>query len=152
MASRHGMNRSGANVKPIHSNVQATVLVSCEAEAPVLRLTADISFWGGVDPNSGKIIDQRHPQYGQSVAGKILLMQRSIGSSSGSSILLELMKQGCGPEGVILVEADLIITLGVVVSREMQFGSIPVVQVSASDYETLGDVVCIDQSGLISNI
>ena len=46
----------------------------------VLALTAPISFWGGVDPRTGTIIDARHPQCGQSVAGRVLGLPGTIGS------------------------------------------------------------------------
>ncbi len=84
-----------------------------------MKLTADISLWGGIDPRTGAIIDTRHPQYGQSIAGKVLAMHRAIGSTSGSSIILELLQRTRGPLGIIVIEADFIVTLGVVVAREM---------------------------------
>ncbi|MFC1689682.1 aconitase X swivel domain-containing protein [Pseudomonadota bacterium] len=113
--------------------LSARVLIEGEAKGQLLRLESDISLWGGVDPCTGKVIDSRHPQFGECVGGKILAMNRSIGSSSGSSILLELLRLGCGPSGIILTEADFIVTLGAVVAREMDFGQIPVFQVSAKD-------------------
>jgi len=118
----------------------------------VLKLDADISFWGGVDPASGTIIDRRHPQYGQSVAGKIVAMYRSIGSSSGSSILLELFRRKRAPSGIILVEADFIISLGAVVAKEMDFTGIPVVCVSPAGFAALPLEVEINLSGEISAI
>jgi len=128
------------------------VLIEGRAEGPVLKLGADISLWGGVDPRTGTIIDARHPQYGQSIAGKILAMNRSIGSSSGSSILLELLQRRCGPLGIILIEVDFIVTLGVVVAREMKFGDIPVVQVARADLSLLPGTVRINPNGKIESL
>ena len=129
--------------------LQSKVLLEGYARGPVLKLTADISFWGGVDPLSGEIIHRQHPQFGESVAGKILAMQRSIGSSSGSSVLLELFRRGRAPLGIILVEVDLVISLAAVVAREMKFGNIPLVCVNSSVFFNLPDVVTINQSGEI---
>lgn len=128
---------------------QSTVLIAGFARGRLLQLTDNISFWGGVDPASGKIIDRRHAQYGESVVGKILAMNCSIGSSSGSSVLLELMQNKLGPRGIILAEVDLVVTLGVVVAKEMQFGNIPVVQVSKSQQYTLPEKVTINIKGEI---
>ena len=139
------MRQAGINM----DYLQSRVLLEGSAQGPVLKLTADISFWGGVDPLSGKIIHRQHPQFGESVAGKILAMQRSIGSSSGSSVLLELFRRGRSPLGIILVEVDLIISLGAVVAKEMKFGNIPVVRVSSSEFLKLPDVVTINLSGEI---
>ena len=129
--------------------MQSKVLLTGSAEGPVLKLDADISFWGGVDPHSGHIIDRRHPQFGESVAGKILVMHRSIGSSSGSSILLELFRRKRAPSGIILAEADLVISLGAVVAKEMDFGEIPVVCVPPDSFSGLPEVLSISRSGEI---
>ena len=45
-----------------------------DASGAVLTLRTGLSFWGGVDPDTGNIIDIHHPNYGECVAGKILLM------------------------------------------------------------------------------
>ena len=127
--------------------LSSKVLIEGEAQAAILRLESDISFWGGVDPTSGLLIDRRHPQAGEHVDGKILAMTRSIGSSSGSSILLELLRLNCGPAGIILVEADFILTLGAVVAREMNYGNIPVVQVSPEVFSQLPDSARIERNG-----
>ena len=104
----------------------ATILLPGAAEGDVLRFDRPLSFWGGVDPKSGEIIDPRHPQFGQRLAGRILATERAIGSSSGSSVMLELLAQNLGPAGILLTEPDAILTLGIVVAREMGYGAIPV--------------------------
>lgn len=113
------------------------VLLSGTAEGELLRLDRPLSFWGGVDPITGDITDPRHPQCGVNLAGRILAMERSIGSSSSSSILLELMARQKAPAGLILTEPDAILTLGVIVAREMGYGSIPVFIVTS---ERLGQI------------
>ena len=139
------MTQHGVDV----SALSARVLIPGEAHGRVLWLTADISFWGGVDPRSGVIIDQRHPQSGEYLKDRILVVRRSIGSSSGSSVLLELFKRNCAPSGIILAEADLVISLGVVVAREMSLASIPVVQLKASDFPRLPGMLEIGAEGKI---
>jgi len=118
-------------------SIKSKVLLEGAVTGPLLKLSADISFWGGVDPCTGKIIDRRHPEFGRFISGKILAMNRSIGSSSGSSILLELLRVDRGPLGIILVQPDFIVTLGAVVAREMGFGNIPVVQVDPAEFSRL---------------
>jgi predicted aconitase with swiveling domain len=87
--------------------------------APCLALTAPISFWGGVDPRSGEIIDARHPQRGRNVAGTVLALPGTIGSSSASAVLLELVHAGKAPAAILIAEPDAILLLGLVVAREM---------------------------------
>lgn len=87
--------------------------------ATCLALTAPISFWGGVDPRSGAIIDARHPQRGQSIAGLVLALPGTIGSSSASAVLLELVHAGKAPAAILMHEPDAILLLGLIVAREM---------------------------------
>lgn len=87
--------------------------------APTLTLTAPISFWGGVDPKTSMIADVRHPQHGEPIAGKILFLPGTIGSSSASAVLLELIHAGIAPVAIIMHEPDAILLLGVLVAREM---------------------------------
>ena len=96
------------------------VLVEGEAgEGPALLLTAPISFWGGVDPKSGRIVDVRHPQHGETIAGKVLFLSGTVGSSSASAVLLELVRNGHAPAAIIMHEPDAILLLGLIVAKEM---------------------------------
>ena len=100
--------------------LRAEVLLAgqaCAAEA--LVLTAPISFWGGVNPKTGLIADVRHPQHGLSVAGRVLCLPGTIGSSSAAAVLLELVHAGLAPAALILHEPDAILLLGLIVAREM---------------------------------
>ena len=82
-------------------------------------LTAPISFWGGVDPQSGRIADVRHPQHGETIAGRVLFIPGTIGSSSASAVLMELVHNGHAPAALVLHEPDAILLLGLIVGREM---------------------------------
>lgn len=84
-----------------------------------LALTAPISFWGGVDPKTGKVADPRHPEYGMAISGRAVLIPETVGSSSASAILLELVHAKLAPAAIILHEPDAILLLGLVVAREM---------------------------------
>lgn len=86
---------------------------------PALVLDAPISFWGGVDPKTGRIVDVRHPQHGASVAGAVLFLPGTIGSSSASAVLMELVHGGRAPAALVLDEPDAILLLGLIVAREM---------------------------------
>ena len=123
------------------------VLVAGEATGTVLRLAAPISFWGGVDPATGRITDPRHPDHGASITGHILVLPATIGSSSSSAIMLELLANGHGPAALILGHADAILVLGVLVADEMGHGTIPVLE-GATDLAT-GQQVAISADGRV---
>jgi len=102
-------------------------LTDGEAEGPVLRLEQPVSFWGGVDGSNGEIVDPSHPQRGEVVAGKILVMPHGRGSSSSSSVLAELLRIGAGPAAIVLDEPDAILVGGAVVAAAVYGVTCPLV-------------------------
>ena len=67
-----------------HLATQNTVFVESAVKGKILVFQEGLSFWGGVDPDTGVIIDAHHPDHGASVSGKVVLMPTSRGSCSGS--------------------------------------------------------------------
>jgi predicted aconitase with swiveling domain len=125
---------------------KARPLVGGRARGPVLVLDEPLSFWGGIDPDTGVLIDRRHPQYGALVTGAVLAMPSGRGSSSSSSVLAEAIRAATAPAAVILKEADGIIALGSLVARELYGLSMPVVVAEPSNYGELvpGTIVSIE--------
>lgn len=106
-------------------------LVAGEAEGPVLVLAEPISFWGGVDPATGRINDVHHPQFGVGVSASILITTEGRGSSSASSVLAEMIREDCAPAAILMERADPIIVLGAVVASELYDLVMPVLTVPA---------------------
>lgn len=105
-----------------------------EGEGEVLALTEPLSFWGGVDEETGVISDTHHPQHGASVAGRLLVMPGGRGSSSSSSVLAELIRAGVAPAAIVLGERDPIIALGAMVAEALYGRTVPVVVLDPADY------------------
>ncbi len=131
--------------------LRGRVLVAGNGSGPVLRLEEPLSFWGGVDPATGRIIDQRHPRRGESVSGRVLVMPYGRGSSSSSSVLLEGVRLGTAPAAVVLRELDGILALGAAVARELYEKSPPVVLLEPADWSALreGAEASVDLSGCL---
>lgn len=94
-------------------------LVKGTAEGIALVLSEPLSFWGGVDAETGQIIDHSHPALGQNVAGRILVMPCGRGSSSASSVLLEAIRLGTAPTAIILERPDPILTVGALLAIKL---------------------------------
>ena len=125
------------------------ILFAGAGSGELLKLDEPLSFWGGVDPASGRITQVRHPQCGVSVAGRMLALPGTIGSSSSSAVMLELIRGGNAPAGLVLAEPDAILLLGCIVAREMGWTAPPAVRVAGEAFQNLtqGQYV-IDESGL----
>lgn len=98
-----------------------------------------LSFWGGVHPQTGVIVDAHHPQCGESVAGRVVLMPSSRGSCTGSAVLLGLALIGKAPAALVFREAEDVLTLGAVVGNTMYGSSIAIVKLDADAYGELAD-------------
>jgi predicted aconitase with swiveling domain len=116
---------------------EARALVAGEARGPALVLEEPLSFWGGVDPETGRVIDVHHPQVGVEVTGRVLVMPSGRGSSSSSSVLVESIHAGTGPVAIVMREPDPIIALGAIVVRELFGTRFPVVVVDHATYRSL---------------
>lgn len=124
-------------------SIHGRPLVSGSTSGSVLKLDEPLSLWGGLEPTTGEIIDRRHPQSGQIVTGRVLVMPSGRGSSSASSILLEAVRLHTAPAAIITVEVDGILALGAVVARELYASAPPLLVVSAEDYDQLADGIQI---------
>ena len=71
----------------------AVLLPGKDTTGKAMALTAPISFWGGVNPESALVADPRHPQYGRCITGSVLLVPATIGSSSAAAILLAMGRE-----------------------------------------------------------
>ena len=92
-----------------------------------LRLEASLSLWGGLDPETGTIIDQRHPQCGEVIAGKVLILPGTSGSTSGPSVLAECLRNGVGPVRIEVSVPDASLLAATAVARELYGVDCPVI-------------------------
>ena len=101
--------------------------------------TQPLSFWGGLDPRSGEIIDRRHERSGSIVSGKVFVFPRGKGSSTASAVLLESIKLGTAPAAIITANVDPILALGAIVAEKLYHKTVPVVVLSREDHATIRD-------------
>jgi len=135
--------------------IKGSVLVHGAARGPILVSDTGLSFWGGVDPKTGEVIDKHHPLLGSNISGHVLAIPSGRGSCSGSGALLELILNDCAPAAFLFSEAEDILTLGVLVAEALFQRSLPILRITRSDFKTLsqssyavvaGDQLFIGQS------
>ena len=107
-------------------------LVEGPVDGTALVLAEPLSFWGGLDPVTGEIVEANHPQRGEVVAGRVLVMPSGRGSSSSATVLAESIRLGTGPTGVVLGEADEIVAIGALVAEAL-YGVTTAVFVASRD-------------------
>lgn len=75
-----------------------------------------ISFYGGVDPNTGVIVEKGHDLNGKSIAGKVFIFPNGSGSTVASYTLLRLKKNGLAPAAIVNRECETIVAVGAIIS------------------------------------
>jgi predicted aconitase with swiveling domain len=118
---------------------EGRVLVGGEADGTAVVLREPLSLWGGLDPASGELIDAHHPQRGAALAGRVLVMPASRGSSSSASVLAEAVRAGTAPAAILLAEPDLILAIGAEVARELYGRSVPIVVLAPDEMAEIPD-------------
>ncbi|PMY49026.1 MULTISPECIES: cis-3-hydroxy-L-proline dehydratase [Pseudomonas] len=122
---------------PRPTSLTGRSLVAGAAEGALLFADIGLSFWGGVDPFTGEIIDRHHPLSGEHLAGRVLAIPSGRGSCTGSSVLMELISNGHAPAALVLAEPDEILTLGVLVAQTIFERSLPVLCIGREAFATL---------------
>lgn len=112
-------------------------IVPGTASGKVLASLRSISFWGGVDPKSGCVTDPHHDLFRQPVAGKVLAFPFGKGSSTGSLIMLELVRVGKAPAAIVNLRTEPILATGPIVSKYFYGKEIPIITVDEQVFTLL---------------
>lgn len=126
---------------------EGVALVAGAAAGDVLVLTEALSLWGGLDPATGAIVDRRHPQRGESVTGRVLVMPHGRGSSSAASVLAEALRAGTGPAAIVLRQPDGILVVGALVAGELYGATCPIVVLEDAGYAAVAAMSRIEVDG-----
>lgn len=123
------------------------LLVGGAAGADLVVLAEPLSFWGGVDEATGRIVDPHHGQCGTDLAGSALLMGATRGSSSSTSTFLECVRRGTAPAILLLTEPDPMLVIAAAVAVELYGQGTSVVLLSAIPDTDGVEFVRVDASG-----
>jgi predicted aconitase/predicted aconitase with swiveling domain len=109
-------------------------IITGQASGSVLACEEGLSFWGGVDPLTGIVIDAHHPLCSQSISGRVLVMPTTRGSCSGSGVMLDLALNGIAPAAFVFREAEDVVTLGAMIAGRMFDRPVPVIRLGAEAF------------------
>jgi predicted aconitase with swiveling domain len=107
---------------------QGRPIYTGRAEAEALVTQMGISFFGGVDPETGIVVEKGHALEGMSIAGKILVFPQGKGSTVGSYTLYRLKRNGLAPAAIVNVECETITAVGCIIAEIPCVDHIPVEQ------------------------
>jgi uncharacterized protein len=97
--------------------LKGRIILKGTVQEEALVTSQPISFYGGVDPNTGEVLEKGHELQGKSVKGKILVFPTGKGSTVGSYTLYRLKKNGVAPAGIINRECETVVAVGAIISE-----------------------------------
>lgn len=108
------------------------------AQGEAIVSSEPVGFYGGIDIDTGIIIEKNHPLQGQSVKDKILVFPNGKGSTVGSYVIYGLQRNGVGPLGIVNKETETIVATGVILA------GIPCVDQIDIDQIKTGDMILLN--------
>lgn len=127
--------------------LKGRIISKGKAQEEALTSSQPISFYGGVDPNTGEVIEKGHELQGRSVAGKILVFPNGKGSTVGSYTLYRMKKNGVAPAGMINEECETVVAVGAIISEIPCVDKIDISKIKTGDWiQIRGDLVTINQN------
>ena len=109
-----------------------------KAQGEALVTSMGISFFGGVDPETGVVVEKDHQLEGNSISGKVLVFPTGKGSTVGSYTLYRLKRAGKAPLAIVNAECETITAVGCIISE------IPCVDQIELEQIKTGDIVLVD--------
>lgn len=111
-------------------------------------------FWGGVNTETGEVIDERHELFRQSLKGKVFVFPEGRGSTVGAAVILEMVRRGCAPAAMLNRKTEVILATGAILAEEFYHSSLPVLHQFDEDPIAAirtGDLVEVDgDSGIVT--
>lgn len=125
---------------------QGRAIYQGQAEGEALVTRMGISFFGGVDPDTGVIVERGHELEGQCVSGKVLVFPTGKGSTVGSYTLYRLKHNGKAPAAIINAECETITAVGCIISEIPCVDHVPIERMAS------GTLIRIDGNTVASDV
>jgi predicted aconitase with swiveling domain len=114
-------------------NLRGRVIKSGVAEGEALLSSQPIGFLGGVNPETGVVVEPGHPLEGQSVAGRVLAFPTGKGSTVGSYTLYRMAKAGTAPAAILNVQSEAIVAVGAIIGEIPMVDQVDITQIQTGD-------------------
>ncbi|RAP52849.1 MAG: hypothetical protein BZ138_02175 [Methanosphaera sp. rholeuAM270] len=99
------------------NNIKCRMISKGKKSGKTLVTKDSISFLGGVDPKTGIVIDKKHELYNECITDKILVIPSGKGSTVGSYVIYQMIKNNTSPKAIICQRAEPIIAIGAIISK-----------------------------------
>ena len=110
-----------------------------QAQGMALVSREPIGFFGGVDAETGLVVESGHELEGESITGRILVFPGGKGSTVGSYTLYRLRRKGLAPAGIINAQSEAIVAVGAIIADIPMVDCIEISQIETGDTVSIQD-------------
>jgi len=126
--------------------LKGRIIYKGTGEGEALTTTQPISFYGGVDPNTGEVIEKGHELQGKSVKGKVLVFPNGKGSTVGSYTLYRMKKNGTAPAAIVNKDCETVVAVGAIISEIPCVDHVDITKIKTGDTVRIkNDVVSVNE-------
>ena len=120
-----------------------------KGEGVALVSQEPIGFLGGVDPETGIVVERGHSLEGQSISGRVLVFPTGKGSTVGSYTLYRLAMNHLAPAAIVNAQSEAIVAVGAIISDIPMVDQVDIAQIATGDHVRIEDgVVTIDHADI----
>jgi predicted aconitase with swiveling domain len=113
--------------------LEGRVIKAGQAEGLALVSSQPIGFLGGVDPETGIVIEAGHPLEGRSMTGRILVFPTGKGSTVGSYTLYRMARAGTAPAAIVNAESEAIVAVGAIIAGIPMLDQVDITTIKTGD-------------------
>ncbi|MFC2031182.1 DUF126 domain-containing protein [Chloroflexota bacterium] len=130
----------------LRTELQGRVIRAGNAAGIALVSAEPVGFLGGVDPDTGIVIEPGHQLEGQQVTGRVLVFPSGKGSTVGSFTLYRMSKAGTGPAAIINQESEAIVAVGAIISNIPMVDGVDISLIQTGDRVRIaGDAISVER-------
>jgi predicted aconitase with swiveling domain len=127
--------------------IPARTIKGGRGEGFALVSSEPIGFLGGVDPDTGIVVERKHPLEGQSVQGRVLVFPTGKGSTVGSYTLYRLARNHLAPAAIVNEQSEAIVAVGAIISGIPMADQVDITQIQTGDRVVVEDgVITVDRA------
>lgn len=124
--------------------LKGRVIKSGSGEGLALVSTESVGFLGGIDPDSGEVVEEGHSLEGECVTGRVLVFPTGKGSTVGSYTLYRMARAGTAPVAIVNAESEPIVAVGAIISNIPMVDQVDIDQIRSGDWVRVdGDRVMV---------
>ena len=116
-----------------HVTLKGRIIRSGMAEGSALVSRQPIGFLGGVDPETGVVLEPHHPLEGQCISGRVLVFPTGKGSTVGSYTLYRMSRAGTAPAAILNADSEAIVAVGAIIGNIPMVDQIDITRITTGD-------------------